>query len=133
MTKYNSNNWRINLNCRNKHLVQGRQVICICISLGTHSHEFETVKLTETHSKHLYFNSNYNHCLFRELPSASPRVRHTRVAAEGQDEFKGAVNRWLLPWVVFSSVLRVACACMAAKATYEHLYFSNFVLSCCFY
>ena len=85
-------------------------------------------------------NSNSNHCLFSELPSASVRVCHTRAAAAANplefevsrcwtsqfarcflpaetrvwndlpytvsdtgtiDGIKGAVNRWLLPWVVF--------------------------------
>ena len=32
--------------------------------------------------------------------------------------FKAAVNRWLLPWVVFSSVLRGACVCGVVKAIY---------------
>ena len=89
----------------------------------------------------LKVNSNSNHCLFSELPSAFTRVRQTRPAAAAHplefevsrcrksqfarsflpaqvwmwnyipytafdtrtlDGFKGAVNRWLLPWAVFS-------------------------------
>ena len=112
------------------------------------------------------FNLNWNHCLFSEVPSASTRVQHTRVAAAAHllerevwrcitsqfarllqtqcklrhstpwyfklqwmscgrrprfecgmmlDGLKGAVNRWLLPWVVFSSVFRGAGACGVAK------------------
>ena len=34
------------------------------------------------------------------------------------DGFKGAVNRWLVPLVVFSSVFRGSGACVAAKAIY---------------
>ena len=57
-------------------------------------------------------NSNSNYCLFSELPSASTRVRTCRPRFEcgmtfltlfdpgTLDGFKGAVNRWLLPWVV---------------------------------
>ena len=106
-------------------------------------------------------NSNSNHCLFSELPSASARVRHTRAAAAAHplefevwrcrtsqfarcflpaqtrvwndlpytsfdtgtlDGFKGAVNRWLLPWVYFS-VFRGAGACGVAYA-----FISNFVV-----
>ena len=39
------------------------------------------------------------------------------------DGFKGAVNRWLLPWVVFSSVFRGRGACGVAKAIYKQLCF----------
>ena len=86
-------------------------------------------------------NLNLNHCLFRDLPSASVRVQHTQQVAVAAhplefevsrcrtsqfarcvlpaktcvwndlpytafdtgtlDEFKGAVNRWLLPEFVF--------------------------------
>ena len=41
---------------------------------------------------------------------------------ETLDEFKGAVNRWLLPRVAFSSVFRVAGACGVAKQ-----FINNFV------
>ena len=90
---------------------------------------------------YVHGNSNFNHCLFIELPSAASRVRHTLAAAAAHplefevsrcrtsqfaryvlpaqvriwndlpntefdtgtlDGFKGAVNRWLLPGVVFS-------------------------------
>ena len=40
--------------------------------------------------------------------------------------FKGAVNRWLLPWVVFSSVFRDAGDCGVTKAIYQQLCFSHF-------
>ena len=46
--------------------------------------------------------------------------------------FKGAVNRWLLPWVVFSSVFCSAGACGAPKATYIQLGFSHLDLCCWF-
>ena len=88
-------------------------------------------------------NSNSNHCLFSELPTASLRVQHTRACGcrlaahplefevsrcrtsqfamcflyaktrvwndlpytvfdtRTLDGFKGAVNRWLFPWVFF--------------------------------
>ena len=111
-------------------------------------------------------NSNPNHCLFCELPSASTIARHTRASAaahplelEGTrcrtlkfsrcflptqfrmwndlpytvfdtrtlDEFKGAVNRWLIPWVVFSSVFPGAGACWVAKAI------MLIIVSCLFY
>ena len=38
--------------------------------------------------------------------------------------FKGPVNRWLLPWVVFSWVFHGAGACGVAKAIYKQLCFS---------
>ena len=37
------------------------------------------------------------------------------------DWFKGAVNRWLLSWYLFSSVFRGADDCGVAKATYGNL------------
>ena len=37
------------------------------------------------------------------------------------DGFKGAVNRWFLPCVVFYSVLGGAGACGVAKAIYKQL------------
>ena len=48
------------------------------------------------------------------------------------DEFKGAVNRWLLPSVVYSSVFRGPGACGVAKAIYKELRFSNLGLCCWF-
>ena len=61
-------------------------------------------------------NSNSNHCLFSELPSVSARVRHLWnslpyiVFDTGKlDVFKGAVNSWLLPWVVFFSFSHRRC------------------------
>ena len=95
-------------------------------------------------------NSNSNHSLFSELPSAYTWVRHSELRPQlihwslkyqgverpnllgltfrlmvrmwnellytvvdtGMlDGFKGAVNHWLLPWVVFSSVFRGAGPC----------------------
>ena len=47
------------------------------------------------------------------------------------DGFKGAVNRWLLPWVCFS-VFRGAGACGVAKEIYKQLCFSNLGLCCWF-
>ena len=44
------------------------------------------------------------------------------------DGFKGAVNRWLLPWVVFWSVFRGTGACGVVKAIYKQLCFSYFSL-----
>ena len=41
------------------------------------------------------------------------------------DGFKGAVNHWLLPFVVFSSVFHDAGACRVAKAIYKQLRFSR--------
>ena len=37
--------------------------------------------------------------------------------------YKSVVNRWLLPWIVFSSVFRGAGACGVAKAIYNQLVF----------
>ena len=48
------------------------------------------------------------------------------------DGFKGAVNRWLLPFVVFSSVFRGAGACSVAKTIYKKLCFSRLGLCCWF-
>ena len=48
------------------------------------------------------------------------------------DGFKGAVNHWLLPWVMFSSVFRGAGACGVAKATYKQLCFSH-LNQCCWF
>ena len=42
----------------------------------------------------------------------------------------GAVNRLLLPWVVFSLVFRGASACWVAKAFYGELCFSHLGLCC---
>ena len=106
-------------------------------------------------------NSNSNHSLFRDLPSASSRVRHTRAAAAAHpfefkesrcctslfarsflpaqvqmwsdlpytvfdtgtlDGFKGAVDRWLLPCIVFCSVFRDINACGVAKAIYKQFF-----------
>ena len=39
--------------------------------------------------------------------------------------FEGAANRWLLPWVVFSSVFRGAGACGVTKAIHEKYCFSD--------
>ena len=47
------------------------------------------------------------------------------------DGFKGAVNRWLLPGVVFSSVFCAAGACGVGKTTYKQHCFSYLVICCC--
>ena len=44
------------------------------------------------------------------------------------DGFKGAVNRWLLPWVVL--FFRGVDACGVTKAIYKQLCFSHFCLYC---
>ena len=69
-------------------------------------------------------NSNSNHCLFSELPSASTWVRHTRaVAATHQLEFE--ISRCRTSQVVFSSVFRGTYACGVAKAFFKQLCFST--------
>ena len=45
------------------------------------------------------------------------------------DEFKGAVNRWLLPGVVFSSVFCGSGACVVARAIFNQLWFSHLGLN----
>ena len=48
------------------------------------------------------------------------------------DGFKGAVNSWLLPWVVFFSVFHGAGACGVAKLVFKQLCFSRLVPCCWF-
>ena len=48
------------------------------------------------------------------------------------DGFKGGVNRWLLPWVMFPSVFRGAGACGVAKAIYKQLCLSHLGVCCWF-
>ena len=48
------------------------------------------------------------------------------------DGFKGAVKRWLLLYVLFSSVFRGAGAWGVAKAIYKQLCFSQLGLCCWF-
>ena len=48
------------------------------------------------------------------------------------DGFKGAVNRWLLPKVVFTSVFRGAGVSGVAKVIYKQLCFCLLGLRCCF-
>ena len=42
------------------------------------------------------------------------------------DGFKGAVNHWLLPGVVFFTILGDAGACWVVKAIYKQFNFSHF-------
>ena len=48
------------------------------------------------------------------------------------DGFNGAVNSWLLPWVVFSLIFRDACACGVVQAIYKQFCFSYLGLCCWF-
>ena len=54
---------------------------------------------------------------------------YTVFDTETPDGFKDADNRWLLHCVVFSAVLRGACASGFAKATYKQLRFSHLGLA----
>ena len=72
----------------------------------------------------------------RSFQAAKVRMRdnlsYTVFDTETLDWFKSVVNRWLLPWVVFSSVFRSAGACGLAKAVYKQLSFSRLGLCCWF-
>ena len=54
---------------------------------------------------------------------------HTLCDTGTLDGFKGAVNRWLLLWVVFSSIFRCAAACGVAKIIRKQIHFYH--LSMC--
>ena len=75
-------------------------------------------------------NSNSNHCLLCEIPSASTRVRHPKGAAVVRPlEFElsrcrtSQFARRLMPRIVFSSVCRGAGACGVAKEIYKLCFF----------
>ena len=59
-------------------------------------------------------------------------VPYTVVDTRTLDGFKSAVNRWLLPLVVFSPIFRGAGACGAIEKIYKQLCFSYLGLCCWF-
>ena len=83
-----------------------------CAAAAAHPLEFEVSRCR---------TSKFAGCFF------SLNVFDTRTL----DGFKGAVNRWLLPWVCFS-VFRGAGACWIVLAIYKHFYFSHLGLCCWF-
>ena len=76
--------------------------------------------------------SQFARCFLRSrLVCGSNDLPNTVFDTGTLDGFKGAVNHWLLPWVVFSSFCGVG-ACGVAKAIYKQLCFPYLGLCCWF-
>ena len=90
---------------------------------AAHPFEFEVLRCR---------TSQFEKCFLPVLVRMWDDLPYTVFDTETLDEFKGAVNRWLLSWVAFSSVFFVAGACGVAKAIYKQLCFSLLGLCCWF-
>ena len=97
--------------------------------------EFDIPELQPQHPLEFEVSPHSNHFALYFLPAQVRMwkdIPYTVFDSGTLDGVMGAVNRWLLNWVVFSSVYRGAGACEVSKAIYQQLCFSLLGLCCRF-